>query len=213
MQYNIRLSLLIAFILCSSDPAHSMRRTRKMVAEALASEQCSFDIKDVDSARIDVLLAVEDPNFYTHKGIDMKTPGAGLTTITQGLVKYFYFKKFKPGIAKIRQTFIARFRFDPKISKDDQLTLFMNYAYLGNDNDGNEIRGFAFASNFYFGKDFHSLTEEEYLVLVAMLINPNQYRVDRFPGKNAERVRRIESLLAGECDPYDWRDCALEGCK
>ncbi|MBN1950990.1 MAG: transglycosylase domain-containing protein [Bacteroidales bacterium] len=188
-------------------------KTEKMVAEALASEQCTLDIAGISQERIAMLLSVEDPNFYQHKGVDFKTPGAGYTTISQGLVKLFYFKKFKPGIAKIRQTFIARYRFDSRVSKHDQLWLFFNYAYLGNDDSGAEIRGFDEASGYYFKTDFFSLTRDEYLALVAMLINPNQFRPDKFPEKNAERVSRIRELLAGNCVPTDFRDCCFENCK
>jgi membrane carboxypeptidase/penicillin-binding protein len=56
---------------------------------------------------LQALLTVEDPHFYTHDGIDASTPGAGITTITQGLVKLYYFHPFKPGIAKLRQSLIA----------------------------------------------------------------------------------------------------------
>lgn len=58
---------------------------------------------DLDRRQLSILLAMEDPGFYTHKGVDLKTPGAGLTTITQVLVKKLYFKEFKPGLRKIKQ--------------------------------------------------------------------------------------------------------------
>ncbi|WP_234902631.1 transglycosylase domain-containing protein [Agrobacterium larrymoorei] len=51
-----------------------------------------------------ILLAVEDPNFSTHSGVDFSTPGAGLTTITQSAAKRLAFEEFHPGIGKIRQT-------------------------------------------------------------------------------------------------------------
>ena len=53
------------------------------------------------------LLIVEDPTFETHEGIDLTTPGAGITTITQSLSKRLAFDDFQPGIAKLRQTAYA----------------------------------------------------------------------------------------------------------
>lgn len=47
----------------------------------------TLDISDLSAWQLDALLKIEDPAFYRHKGVDLKTPGAGLTTITQSLVK------------------------------------------------------------------------------------------------------------------------------
>jgi hypothetical protein len=40
-----------------------------------------------------------------------------MTTITQSLVKGLYFRHFRPGIRKIRQSLIARFALDGHMSK------------------------------------------------------------------------------------------------
>ncbi|KPU27133.1 hypothetical protein TR13x_06760 [Caloranaerobacter sp. TR13] len=159
---------------------------------------------------MDILLKVEDPNFYNHKGIDFKTPGAGITTITQGLVKKFYFENFRPGIAKIKQTLIARFALNPLVSKDDQLKLFINYVYLGK-LDGNPIYGFANASERYFGKPFSQLSEEEYISLVAMIIAPNKFNVIKNPEANSNRVERIKLLIRGEYVPKGLMDLYYGG--
>jgi len=52
-------------------------------------------------------LIVEDPTFDTHEGIDLTTPGAGITTVTQSLAKRVAFDEFRPGIAKLRQSVFA----------------------------------------------------------------------------------------------------------
>jgi membrane peptidoglycan carboxypeptidase len=64
-------------------------------------------------------------------------------------------------LKKIEQTLIAWLVIIPLISKDDQLTVFINTAYLGYVN-GKEIRGFAEASIAYYGKPFKELSETEY---------------------------------------------------
>jgi membrane carboxypeptidase/penicillin-binding protein len=170
--------------------------TRNVVTNLLRSESLVLDIKDMSKRQLDILLAVEDPAFFEHNGMDLSTPGAGITTITQGLVKQFYFEKFQPGFAKIKQTLIAVFALDSLVSKQDQLRLFINYCYLGA-----EARGFEQAAQFYYGKPFKSLTEEEYLSLVAMIIAPATFNVRRFPKRNAERVKRIKKLVAHEYIP------------
>jgi len=166
-------------------------------------------LSDLSSGRKDMLLAVEDPTFMCHHGVDLVTPGAGMTTITQGLVKMIYFPKgFKPGIAKIRQTLIAQYALDALVSKDEQLALFMNIGYMGNE-DGRAIHGFADAAKTYFKRDFKELTDEEFLELVAMLIGPNAYK-PHTPA-NKERVKRIHRYLSGEYRPTSLLDVDYNG--
>ncbi|MCL4706378.1 hypothetical protein KJ068_14510, partial [bacterium] len=63
-----------------------------------------------------------------------------------------------------------------------------------------------------FNKEFFELTREEYIALVAMIIGPNALSVSHHPEKNAERVRRIERLLRGECQPAGLNDVNYEQC-
>jgi len=105
--------------------------TPKIVNDYLESEQVEITTKDLTEKQLDILLRIEDPNFYNHHGIDFKTPGAGWTTITQALAKKFYFNNFEQGLMKIKQTLCARLALDPLVSKETQLTLFLNIMYFG----------------------------------------------------------------------------------
>jgi membrane peptidoglycan carboxypeptidase len=180
--------------------------------EALASNQISIQLEDLTEFQYQSLIRVQDPNFNNHHGVDLKTHGSGWTTITQALVKIHYFKNFTPGLKKVRQSLIAWLILDPLVSKEDQLTLFINEAYLGQYKDKSVI-GFEEAARIYFGKSFSAIDEQEYLSLVAMLIGPNRYHVIHYPEINAERVNRIRKLLTGQCQPLGWSDILLEGCK
>lgn len=170
--------------------------TRQNLTHYLRTESFALDLKDISSQQLEILLAVEDPAFFEHNGMDLSTPGAGITTITQGLVKQFYFEEFKPGFAKIKQTLIAVFALDSLISKEDQLRLFINSCHLGY-----ETKGFESAAQFYYGKPFKALTEDEYISLVAMIIAPTTFNIRRYPARNAERVKRIKKLVAHEYTP------------
>ena len=160
---------------------------------------------DIPEKRLQALLKVQDPNFYHHNGLDFKTPGAGLTTITQAIVKFVYFDHFRSGFMKIEQSLIAWLVVNPMISKNDQLTVFINNAYLGTLNN-KPVIGFEMASKRYFGKTFKQLSDEEYLSLVAMLIAPDGYSIKKHPEKNRTRVKRIKRLLSGEYKPYGLQD-------
>jgi len=186
-------------------------RTPGIVDRAEAEVAEPLTPADLPAGRIADLLAVEDPGFFDHPGIDVWTPGAGWTTITQGLAKDLYFDAFHPGpLAKIEQS-LAALVLDARVSKERQLALFLGSAYLGETDDG-AVNGFAPAARAWLGKDVRQLDRREFLSLVAMAIGPNAYGIASRPEQNAERVARIERLLAGKCRPIGWRDVTYERC-
>lgn len=159
-----------------------------------------------------MLLAVEDPKFLSHHGVDFRSPGAGWTTITQGLVKVLYFESFRPGaLAKLEQTLLA-IGFDAVTPKRCQLDLFWNLAYCGTVG-GEDVAGLPRASVVYFDRDVTQLERGQYLALVAMLMAPNRYSPIRHPASSAERVPRIERFLAGRCRDVSWRDVDYTACR
>jgi membrane peptidoglycan carboxypeptidase len=178
---------------------HAVLRARAetpaIVAKALASHDLELSRNDLSQAQLEALLAVEDPHFFTHKGWDFG--GGTMTTISQSLVKGLYFRQFRPGIRKIRQSLIARFAFDPQVSKDQQLRLFINTVWLGTV-DGQQVEGFAEGARAFYGKGFADLTFDEYLSLLVF-DRPAQLNVRANPEGNARRVRQIKRLLAGQC--------------
>lgn len=183
-----------------------------IVARHLASRPVRVTPDDLPAGGLDMLLRVEDPRFFSHPGVDLSTPGAGYTTITQGIVKFLFFDHFRHGIDKVRQTLIA-LAVDRRIDKRTQLTVLLSSAYMGSVPDGREIHGFAEAARVYYGKDLRTLSRSEYLSLVALLVAPNTYSPREHPAANAERVLRIERLLAGECQPLGLADVELAGCR
>jgi hypothetical protein len=198
--------LAVSLLLYGLSVVRTARRdTPDIVRKALATENVELRAAQLSGRRLDALIKVEDPAFFTHKGVDLKTPGAGLTTITQALVKFFYFEHFHPGFAKLKQNLIARYAMDPLVSKQDQLTLFLNYAYMGSCR-GSELRGFPAASRCYYGKDFSVLTDDEYLALVGLLAAPGVFNPLTDPKASQERVARIKKLLSGAYIPVSHMD-------
>ncbi len=159
--------------------------------------------------RIAALIMVEDPAFRHHHGVDLDTPGAGLTTISQGLVKLLYFPQgFRPGLQKIKQSLIACHAFDALVPKDRQLDLYLNMTYFGTV-DGRPIHGVSAAARTYYGKSHPELSDDEFLALIGMTIAPNDLK----PGTPASRSRvaRIKKYLAGEIMPRSVVDVDYTG--
>jgi membrane peptidoglycan carboxypeptidase len=189
--------IVLAVVVYYSSEVYSARRfTIDTILPGEEAAHYPLEPSSLTSRQMEILLKVEDPCFFEHGGVDFSTPGAGITTITQGLVKRLYFDKFKPGLAKIKQTLIAAYVLDPLMSKKDQLRLFINTVYLGP-----RTNGFEQAANAYFRKSFAQLTEDEYIAIVAMVIAPETFDIGKFPDRNSERVKRIKRLVSGEYKP------------
>lgn len=160
--------------------------------------------------RLSILLKVQDPGFYAHSGIDLTTPGAGLTTLTQSLSKRLAFEEFKPGIAKIRQSGYA-IGLDSVLTKDEQIALFLDTVGMGNSKDG-WVTGFHKASQTFFNAGPNDITEEQFYALVAVLIAPSRLKLNAPNQLLQERVQRIERLAKNNCQPNGFDDVWLEGC-
>lgn len=197
LPFIIVLIILLIFGHYYNEVRKARKETPVIIARELNSNKMVLEVSDLSARQVEILLKVEDPNFYNHKGIDPRTLGAGLTTITQSLVKIFYYDKFKPGLAKIRQTLIARFALNPLVSKDDQLKLFINEMFLGKC-AGKPVYGFASACSLYYEKPFSEIGEDEYISLVAMLIVPTTFNLKDYPERNLNRVESIKRMLSGE---------------
>ncbi len=161
--------------------------------------------------RIETLLKVEDPAFWRHGGIDMSTPGAGRTSITQSLSKRLGFDRFRPGLRKIRQSGYA-LGLERSLSKPRILALFLDTAEMGPGRKAPWVKGFYTASLDHYGRPPAALDQRQFLALLAIMVAPREFRLDRPDPALDERVARIERLIADLCRPSGHNDVRLEGC-
>jgi membrane peptidoglycan carboxypeptidase len=213
------LLLVITFSAISAYYIYSVHRAREYTHQIISLDlkksqwrhpngiAQKFEIlsNDLSKRQTEILIKVQDPGFYNHNGMDLSTPGGGLTTITQAIVKKLYFANFKPGIAKIKQSLIARFVVNDLIRKDDQLTLFINTMFFGNV-DGKPIIGLESAANAYYHQPVKRLTEDQYISLIAMLVMPGTFHLIDHPEWNMDRTNRIKALVNGTYKPKGLMD-------
>lgn len=218
LKYNGSVLLVILFWIFAYY-GYSVHEARKYTIEIISSDlarnqwrypngtikRINLFSHDLSKRQTEILIKVQDPGFYDHDGVDLSTPGAGLTTITQAIVKKLYFDSFKPGIAKIKQSLIARFAVNELITKDQQLILFINTMYLGNV-DNEPIVGLASAAKAYFGLPVNKLTDDQFISLVAMLVSPSTFHITKHPDWNSDRSNRIKAVIAGEYKPKGLMD-------
>ncbi|MCP4748248.1 MAG: transglycosylase domain-containing protein [Desulfobacteraceae bacterium] len=170
--------------------------TINTILPAEAAAEYPLEVSSLTSRQLETLLKVEDPGFFKHHGVDLLTPGAGTTTITQALTGQLYPASLKSGINKINQILIAHFVLDELMPKNMQLRRFINTIYLGPG-----VEGFAKAATAYFGKPFDQLTQDQYLCIVAMIIDPCVFNLESYPERNKERANRIKLLSNGKYTP------------
>ncbi|MEO0485909.1 MAG: transglycosylase domain-containing protein [Pseudomonadota bacterium] len=183
-------------------PAHAAR------ADALLAQGAGPAA--LGPGRFEQLLAIQDPGFYTHTGVDLRSPGAGITTMTQSLAKRLAFDEFQQGWPKIRQTGYAM-GLETRLSKDQIAALWLATAEMGRWGQG-WTTGFFEASQTAFARAPADLTEAEFLSLVTVLIAPATLIGPGTEDAHAIRHARVTRRVSGDCQPTSPMDVWLEGC-
>ncbi|MCH8237550.1 MAG: transglycosylase domain-containing protein, partial [Proteobacteria bacterium] len=157
----------------------------RLLAEYAVEKRVFVPIKAMPRRVVQVFLAAEDKNFYTHPGIDIlsvvraalvnvrnigqsKRP-VGASTITQQVAKNFLLTNEVSWKRKIQEAILA-FRIERALSKDRILELYLNEIYLGFGS-----YGVAAAALNYFDKSLDDLTIGEAAFLAALPKAPNNY--------------------------------------
>ncbi|NYZ62577.1 transglycosylase domain-containing protein [Luteimonas deserti] len=182
---------------------------------------------ELDSGRLAALLAIEDPAFYSHRGLDM-SDGQGLTTMTSVVARDLFLHGHDldgwKGVLQsaYREVFSCCKKVDlgrdvmalvlhSHASKQQQFNLFLNNAYWGAI-DGRAVVGIEAAAGAYYGEDAHALTDDKFFGLIAMLIAPNRFHPLIYPEDHAERTSRITKVVTGRCAPSGWLDLTYAHC-
>jgi len=147
-------------------------------------------------------LAIEDKDFYQHKGIQPKSfvrailvnlkSGSfsqGGSTITQQVVKNSLLTNEKRISRKLKEWFLA-LKIEKELSKEDIFATYLNEIPYG----GN-IYGIKEASNYFFSKNPVDLTIAESAYLAAIPKAPTYYSPY---GKNKEKTDERKDLVLSE---------------
>ena len=146
----------------------------------------------------EAVLAVEDPRFYRHNGIDIfaifeallrdireRRLAAGGSTITQQLCKNQFFTQEKLFTRKIAEVFMVR-ELEKRCSKDEILELYINSIYYGNG-----YYTLADAGAGYFGKEVAELNAWECTLLAGLPNAPSVYAPTKHPELALERQAQV----------------------
>jgi penicillin-binding protein 1A len=161
-------------------------------------------LSQVPSQVIDALLAVEDTEFYSHHGVNLRgffrallsnfasdAPTQGASTITQQVVKNEFLAGLpRDGRYKALQAHYATM-LEKKMSKRQILERYLNTVFFGNN-----AYGLQAAAEVYFGKPVKKLTMIEGAFLAGMVRSPSGYDPIRNPEPSRRRFKQVTERLA-----------------
>jgi penicillin-binding protein 1A len=164
----------------------------------------------VPKLAVDAFIAVEDPNFYSHHGIDVRgtlravvrtasfylhLPGGrveGGSTITQQLARDAWLSQTVTVKRKIQEAWVA-VELERTYSKDEILEMYLNQIYFGHGAYGIEA-----AARTFFGKEVGQLTIAEGAQLAGMINGPSYYDPYIHPDDSLQRRNLVLDAMKKE---------------
>ena len=139
-------------------------------------------LEEIPQSLIHATIAIEDADFFTHKGFDIKSiiravivdilHGAkvqGASTLTQQFVKNAFLTPKKTFKRKIKELLLA-YKIEKNYSKQEILQMYFNEIPYGSNAYGAEA-----ASQIYFNKSVRNLNLNESALLAALTKAPTYY--------------------------------------
>lgn len=183
-------------------------RQGNVLAKVAPNDYSYIDAENIQPDIKNAVIAIEDHDFYRHKGYDLKAIARagyalikhkgeitqGGSTITQQLVKLQFLSLKKSFERKLNEVFLA-IQLEKKFSKEEILEF-----YLNNINYGNGAYGIETASKTYFNKPSSELTLSEVAFLTAIPNNPTYYN----PVRNIKHTLKRRNLILSKMKEYGY---------
>lgn len=160
-------------------------------------------LSQVPPAVLDAILAVEDEEFFIHKGVNVRglvratlsnfasdAPRQGASTITQQVVKNELLAGLaRDGRYKLLQVHYA-LMLEKEMPKEQILERYLNTIFFGNN-----AYGLQAAAEVYFGKNVEQLDTIEAAFLAGLIRSPSGYDPIRRPERSRARFRQVIERL------------------
>lgn len=180
----------------------------RLSEESTSHQTVSFG--EIPFELVAAVISTEDRRFLEHQGIDP----AGITraifrnikegriaqggsTITQQMVKNYFFSYKKELTRKVKEAIIAT-KLEEKLPKEIIMGAYLNGISFGTTPYGADIKGVGEAARFYFGKDVSELNVSESLMLVGLIRGPSFYNPYTQPARLSARISLIAKSMADE---------------
>ncbi|HET7770936.1 MAG TPA: PBP1A family penicillin-binding protein [Chloroflexota bacterium] len=170
------------------------RTGQHLLYEFYDERRINVPLSEVAPVMQQATLAIEDANFYQHRGFDPRSIAralwanvrhgetvSGASTITQQLVKRLLLSDEQTYIRKAREIVLAA-QVEMLYPKDQILEMYLNHVYYGNQAYGVEAAALS-----YFGKSARDLDLAEASLLAGLVQLPSMYDPVRDPQAALER--------------------------
>ncbi|MEW5803765.1 MAG: PBP1A family penicillin-binding protein [bacterium] len=154
----------------------------KLISQFYQEQRVFTPLAEMPEYLINAFLAVEDEDFYSHRGVDFTAIlrafyvnfragkiKEGGSTITQQLAKVLFLTPERSLARKIKEAVLA-VQIEQRYTKNEILELYLNQIYLGNGAYGVES-----AARATFGKSVRDLSLPECAMIAGLPGSPNRY--------------------------------------
>ncbi|MCX6118543.1 MAG: PBP1A family penicillin-binding protein [Proteobacteria bacterium] len=185
-----------------SDNSLVFDRSGNRIGEFFNRYQIFASIDEIPKVMINAILAIEDRQFYKHKGVDFSALTRatisrirngkitqGGSTITQQITKQLILTPDKTIERKVLEIFWA-LKMEKILSKSEILEIYTNALFLGNG-----AYGVAAASRRYFGKDVRDLKLEEAALIAGLFQSPSRYNPAKYPARAKKRQKMVLNAM------------------
>jgi len=170
----------------------------RLIGEFYEERRIVLEPDEIPSLLRQAVIAIEDRNFYRHKGVDYRGIlraayinlrnfefSQGGSTIPMQVARTFLLTHEKTFTRKIKEALLA-LRIERNFSKQEILALYLNQIYLGHG-----TYGIAAAAEGYFGKKVEELTLAECALLAGLPQKPSKLDPFRYPEAALERREKV----------------------
>ena len=197
-------------------------RDGQVLAEVFSRYRIYVPWEKMPTVIIDAVLAIEDRNFFTHRGVDVKAMlralwrnlkagkvKEGASTITQQVIKNYSLTSKRTIQRKLKEIFLA-LEIERILPKEKILDIYLNNFFLGN-----RSYGVGAAARRYFGKKVQQLTLAEAAMIAGLFRAPGKYDPMRFPRAAKQRQLQVLQAMAasGKIDTKQMHIAAMEEIK
>ena len=173
-----------------------------LLDELFLEKRTIVPINQIPTDLISALITIEDRQFYSHSGIDLKGIARaiikdilagqfveGASTITQQLAKTLFLTQEKTLTRKIKEAILA-FQLERRYTKNEILSLYLNQIYFGSGAYGVES-----AAQRYFGKPASKMDLSQCALLAGLPKAPSRYSPLNNPDLAANRRDLVLSVM------------------
>ncbi|MCH7948038.1 MAG: transglycosylase domain-containing protein, partial [candidate division Zixibacteria bacterium] len=200
--YNIYQSELPSFKqLHNIEPSLKTKlydRNGILIQEFYSENRILTPYKNIPPHLVEMLLAVEDRQFFDHWGINLRRLATvavtnivkwriegGASTITQQLSRMIFLTRKQTFERKIKEALTA-IKLERTYSKEEILEMYLNQYYFSRG-----AYGVAAAARLLFSKEAHELNLNDCAILIGMLKGPNINSPLNNPDKSLQARNRV----------------------